>query len=96
MVGQGFKKPLIVFDSFCSGMCVSGTHAHAFVQSYTGFGNIKDPTLVPKGGGAPVDFVARVLEIKSQEEKWKSTNESELAAFVGQCQDVSLKCGSYF
>jgi nicotinate phosphoribosyltransferase len=46
-----------------SGIHVSGTHAHAFVQSYTGFANIKNPMLARKkegGGGEMVDFVARV------------------------------------
>ena len=28
-----------------TGIAVSGTHAHAFVQSYVGWQNIKDPSL---------------------------------------------------
>ena len=49
--------------------------AHAFVQSYTGWENIKDPLL--KG----VDVVDKVRSIKASREDWfGNTNESELAA----------------
>lgn len=43
-----------------TGIHVSGTHAHSFVQSHQGWDDIKDPQLVPKNGGEPIDFVARV------------------------------------
>ena len=50
----GFDGTSNVLAGKLAGIPVSGTHAHAFVQSYTGFGNIKNPMLVPKGkGGAP-------------------------------------------
>jgi len=58
----GFDGTSNVKAGQLSGIHVSGTHAHAFVQSYTGFHNIKDPTLKkkkkqaddggPKGGAA--------------------------------------------
>lgn len=74
----GFDGTSNVLAGKLSGINVSGTHAHAFVQSYTGWENIKDPMLNGK------NLVECVKAIKSAHEDWFGrTNESELAAFVG-------------
>ena len=71
----GFDGTSNVLAGKLTGINVSGTHAHAFVQSYTGWENIKDPLL--KG----VDVVDKVRSIKASREDWfGNTNESELAA----------------
>lgn len=63
---------------------VKGTHAHSFVQSFTGIHDIKNKTLIDKKG-RKVDFVKLVFEIRD-EMNWLQTNESELTAFIAYAQ----------
>lgn len=58
------------------GIDVRGTHAHAFIQSYTSFDQIKDRGLQGK------DFVAMVLGYQERLGYQSTSNESELAAFT--------------
>lgn len=82
----GFDGTSNVKAGMLSGIHVSGTHAHAFVQSYTGFKNIKDPTLVRKGTTEAVNLVERVKAIHASTPSASQSNESELAAFTAYAQ----------
>uniref|UniRef100_A0A7S2XXM7 Nicotinate phosphoribosyltransferase n=1 Tax=Fibrocapsa japonica TaxID=94617 RepID=A0A7S2XXM7_9STRA len=64
-----------------TGIPVKGTHAHAFVQSYTSFDDVKNPMLGPAEGGDPVDFLQSVKDIR-KDLGLEHTNDSELAAFT--------------
>lgn len=75
----GFDATSNVRAGMLTGMDVKGTHAHAFVMTYMGIDDIKDPTL----DGQP--FVERVLA-KRKELGWGETNEAELAAFIAYAQ----------
>lgn len=72
----GFDGTSNVLAGKLTGISVSGTHAHAFVQSYASLEDIKDPML---NGHNLLDMA---LEIRSRKPEWANTNESELAAFV--------------
>ena len=67
------------------GIKVSGTHAHAFVQSFTALSELRKRTLLRADGGGEGDFVGAVLRYRS-ELGYDGTNEGELAAFVTYCQ----------
>jgi len=82
----GFDGTSNVRAGSLTGIHVSGTHAHSFVQSYQGWDDIKDPTLQPITGGDAVNIVERVKAIRATQDKWSLTNSSELAAFVGYAQ----------
>lgn len=82
----GFDGTSNVHAGKLTGIHVSGTHAHSFVQSYQSWDDIKDPTLKPKDGSAAVDLVAKVKELRASKDQWTLTNNSELAAFVGYAQ----------
>eukprot|EP00616_Rhizochromulina_sp_CCMP1243_P000511 CAMPEP_0118980012 /NCGR_PEP_ID=MMETSP1173-20130426/27292_1 /TAXON_ID=1034831 /ORGANISM="Rhizochromulina marina cf, Strain CCMP1243" /LENGTH=543 /DNA_ID=CAMNT_0006930323 /DNA_START=130 /DNA_END=1761 /DNA_ORIENTATION=+ len=73
----GFNGTSNVIAGKLTGIEVTGTHAHAFVQSYTGLEDIKDPIL------DGVDVVARALELRQTDPCFLETNTSELAAFLG-------------
>ena len=79
------------------GLTVSGTHAHAFVQSYIDLESVADYQVPSQGGqGPPVVLLPRVLEYRQkltrekQEQEQRSvsncdyskTNDGELAAFI--------------
>ena len=69
-------------------MDMRGTHAHAFVVSFYSLADLKDRTLVDlsaRGGGARRDFVAAVLQYRS-ELKRLGTHEGELTAFIAYAQ----------
>ena len=55
----GFDGTSNVLAGKLTGIMVSGTHAHAFVQSYTGFHMIQDPML------NGVDLLAQVQELRT-------------------------------
>ena len=73
---------------------IAGTHAHSFVQSYTGLDLVEGAKVkrIMKGGGIDADreegdeemVELLPLVLKYREELgWNETNEGELAAFVG-------------
>lgn len=63
---------------------VRGTHAHAFVMSYTGLGDL-DTHQLRTTGGEDVDFVSLVLAHRSRLQ-YTMTNDGELAAFIAYAQ----------
>ena len=68
------------------GLPISGTHAHAFVQSHCDLEDVNHLTLTNKNGGK-VQLLPLVLEKRmklgqSFGEGWLNTNKGELAAFV--------------
>ncbi|CAM9315238.1 unnamed protein product [Discosporangium mesarthrocarpum] len=71
----GFNGTSNVLAGKLIGIGVKGTHAHAFVQSYSSFNQIKISTL------DGVDFVAKVKHYR-EELGYLHTNTSELAAFT--------------
>ncbi|CAM9809113.1 unnamed protein product [Ectocarpus sp. 4 AP-2014] len=79
----GFNGTSNVLAGKLIGVAIRGTHAHAFVQSYTSFEQIKDPTLDGK------DFVAIVKGYRDRPVCGKSSgssNDGELAAFTAYAQ----------
>jgi len=85
----GFDGTSNVMAGKLTGIAVSGTHAHAFVQSYVGWQNIKDPSLDHHSGdpSKAMNLVARVRSLKrGSGGRWDATNESECAAFVAYAQ----------
>ena len=75
------------------GIPIKGTHAHSYVQSHSGWSDLKNVRLVSADGSSTCqDFPALVLEKMKRlravrddmelELRWSETNESELAAFT--------------
>ena len=92
---EGFRPPVTVimggFDGtsnvlagYLFGVPIKGTHAHSYVQSFTGMEDLKDRTLAGADGRVD-DFVKRVLEIRT-ELGFHHTNEGELASFIAYAQ----------
>jgi len=80
----GFDGTSNVLAGYLFGVPVRGTHAHSYVQSFTGIEDLKNDTLVgPDGKVYP--FVRTVLEIRS-ELGFGYTNEGELASFIAYAQ----------
>lgn len=75
----GFNATSNVQAAVHYGIEVKGTHAHAYVVSFTGLGDLRSQAL----GECP-DFVSRVL--KYRDELCESTNDGELAAFISYAQ----------
>ncbi|MBN2382253.1 nicotinate phosphoribosyltransferase [bacterium] len=63
---------------------IRGTHAHSFVQSFSGLGDLNNSGLVGPNGQSH-DFVEMVLAARQKLEAGR-TNEGELAAFIGYAQ----------
>ena len=80
----GFDGTSNVLAGYIFGVPVRGTHAHSYVQSFTGIEDLKDHTLVGVDG-AIHDFVKIVLEIRS-ELGFNNTHEGELASFIAYAQ----------
>ncbi|MFC1598625.1 nicotinate phosphoribosyltransferase [Patescibacteria group bacterium] len=66
------------------GIPVLGTHAHSWVLSYTGLGELQSERIVTADGDT-VNFVELVLNHR-QVHGWTSTNEGELASFIAYAQ----------
>src|SRR3989338_478750 len=66
------------------GMPVQGTMAHAFVQSFSGFEELKNRSLADTSGRKH-DFFNLVLEIR-KELGYTDTNDGELASFIAYAQ----------
>jgi len=80
----GFDGTSNVLAGYLFGVPIRGTHAHSYVQAFTGFEDLKDHTLAGADGKAH-DFVNMVLEIRA-ELGFNHTNEGELASFVTYAQ----------
>jgi nicotinate phosphoribosyltransferase len=80
----GFDGTSNVLAGKLTGIAISGTHAHAYVMTYSGLHEIKDTTIkTPEGSN--VEFLALVLQIRA-ELGFETTNSGELAAFVSYAQ----------
>lgn len=80
----GFDGTSNVLAGELFGMPVKGTHAHAFVQSFTSFEDLDTINLKTKDGKT-TNF-ARIIQHYRQELGWVNTNAGELAAFVAYAQ----------
>ncbi|HSB07279.1 MAG TPA: nicotinate phosphoribosyltransferase, partial [Thermodesulfobacteriota bacterium] len=80
----GFDGTSNVLAGYLFGVPIKGTHAHSYVQSFTGIENLKNTALVGTDGKAH-DFVQMILEIREQL-GFLHTNEGELASFVAYAQ----------
>src|SRR5512136_2456984 len=80
----GFDGTSDVLAGYLFGVPIRGTHAHSYVQSFTGIEDLKDRTLAGEDGKVH-DFVTMVLEIRS-ELGFNYANEGELASFVAYAQ----------
>jgi len=72
------------------GIPVVGTHAHAFVQSFTGIEDLQTTRLALPESSETVDFVGMVLAIR-EELGFNNSNEGELAAFIAYAQAFPTK-----
>jgi nicotinate phosphoribosyltransferase len=77
----GFDGSSNVLAGKLFNITVKGTHAHSYIMSYTGIGDIKNRMLRVANEDNSVDFVSLVLE-KRRLLGCESTNEGELAAFT--------------
>ena len=80
----GFDGTSNVLAGYLFGVPIRGTHAHSYVQSFTGLDNLKDRTLLGIDE-KPHDFVKMVLEIRT-ELGFNYTNDGELASFIAYAQ----------
>ena len=80
----GFDGTSNVAVGKLTGIAVKGTHAHAYVMSYTGMHDLNSTTIL-KSNGEEVEFVSLVLEKKAAL-GFKNTNDAELAAFISYAQ----------
>lgn len=77
----GFDSTSSVLAGYLFGIPVVGTHAHSWVQSYFGLGEVRGAVLADPQGRSH-DFAALVRRCR-EELGFTRTNEGELAAFVG-------------
>ena len=80
----GFDGTSNVLTGYLFGVPIKGTHAHSYVQSFTGMDDLKDRTLAGSDGRVD-DFVERGLEIRT-DLGFHHTNEGELASFIAYAQ----------
>ena len=80
----GFDGTSNVLAGYLFGVPIRGTHAHSYVQSFTGIEDLKDGTLVG-ADGKENDFVKMVLEIR-ESLGFHYTNEGELTSFIAYAQ----------
>ena len=80
----GFDGTSNVLAGFLFGVPIRGTHAHSYVQSFTGIGDLKSRTLAGTDGKVQ-DFVKMVLDIRA-ELGLDNSNEGELASFIAYAQ----------
>jgi nicotinate phosphoribosyltransferase len=81
----GFDGTSNVLAGELYGIPVKGTHAHSFVQSFHGLGDLAGKNTIVSPSGMPLDFLKRVLDVRN-DLKFTNTNEGELAAFVVYAQ----------
>jgi nicotinate phosphoribosyltransferase len=83
----GFDGTSNVAVGKMTGITVKGTHAHAYVMSYTGLNDLKTTTIASSTETSKqVEFLAVVLKHRKTLVGDKQTNEGELAAFVSYAQ----------
>ena len=85
----GFDGTSNVLAGKLTGITVKGTHAHAYVMSYTSLKDLKYTTIVdPKKKSKQIEFLEIVLDIskKIQSAIACKCNEGELAAFISYAQ----------
>jgi len=80
----GFNGTSNVLAGSLFGLSVKGTHAHSFVQSYTGLDDLEQGDFFDVQG-KKADFIAKVLEVR-KELGYEGTNTGELAAFIAYAQ----------
>ena len=81
----GFDASSNVLAGKLLGIPISGTHAHAFVQSHASLDDCKGLKLKPKGCTEEEEVELLDIVLKYREEfgnGWTNTNDGELAAFV--------------
>jgi nicotinate phosphoribosyltransferase len=81
----GFDGTSNVLAGMLFGLSVRGTHAHAYVSSFSGLDEIKDPSIRSSKGDSFDDFVGIVMRWR-RKLGFDRTNEGELAAFVSYAQ----------
>lgn len=80
----GFDGTSNVRAGFMFGLPVAGTHAHAFVSSFTGMSDLKTTTITDSKG-ATVEFVDQVVKYRAKLKR-TTTNMGELTAFTAYAQ----------
>jgi len=80
----GFDGTSNVLAGYLFGVPIRGTHAHSYVQSFTGAEDLKDRTLADENGVSH-DFVEIVMKIREQL-GFSHTNEGELVSFIAYAQ----------
>ena len=80
----GFDGTSNVLAGYLFGVPIKGTHAHSYVQSFTGIEDLKKRSLIG-ADGEEHDFVGMVLEIRTAL-GFQHTNAGELAAFIAYAQ----------
>lgn len=83
----GFDGTSNVLAGKLFGMTVKGTHAHAYVMSYTSLADLRSTKITNPQNGAQIEFVELVLAKRAFLQKIaSSSNDSELAAFISYAQ----------
>jgi len=80
----GFDGTSNVLAGYLFGVPIKGTHAHSYVQSFTGIEDLKNITLIGADGKS-YDFVKMVLETRAAL-GFHHTNEGELTSFIAYAQ----------
>ena len=80
----GFDATSNVLAGSLFGIPVKGTHAHSFVSSFSGLGDLHDRSIIDSQGNRR-DFLQLVLACR-EELGFTNTNEGELASFVAYAQ----------
>jgi nicotinate phosphoribosyltransferase len=80
----GFDGTSDVLAGYLFNVPIKGTHAHSYVQSFTGIHDLHDRT-IKDVDGMPHEFVNMVSAIR-KELGFSHTNEGELAAFIAYAQ----------
>ena len=80
----GFDATSNVLAGQLFGIAVRGTHAHAFVSSFSGLEELKEQT-IPDPQGRRHDLVAAVVACR-KDLNFTKTNQGELAAFIAYAQ----------
>ena len=79
----GFDASSNVLAGKLLGIPISGTHAHAFVQSHSSLDDCRGLKLKPKGSSEEIELLDIVLKYREEfGNGWSNTNDGELAAFV--------------